>query len=179
MTMLARSAIAEAIETIGPQDPAALLTSMDGTLRQRLSAAQHSRGLAVTTDAGLVWVDRAEAEVRFAGARIDLVTADGETIVTHAGGRRSLAGRRAGDFVNLSVPIRPGRIFYLLTDGLLDQSGGENGFGFGTDRLQALLRNLAGSAMVAQRDGMLAALATHQGTRTQTDDITVVAFCMG
>jgi HAMP domain-containing protein len=96
MTMLARSAIGEAIAALGPRDPGALLGSLDARLRSVLSDAQKSRGLAATTDAGLVWVDRESHTLAFAGARIPLLVVGPDGMVQLPAVRRSLAGRRIG-----------------------------------------------------------------------------------
>jgi len=176
MTMLARSAIDHALGRIGAGDPAAVLAEADATLRALLGNARLERALATSTDAGLVYVDRARGELVFAGAAIGLFHSDGEDVAHVAGSRHGLADRRPGDYRNVRLPLRPGSTWYLVTDGLLDQSGGDQGFGFGRGRFSEHLRASAHLPLAEQAGRLAAALAQWQGDWPQRDDITVLSF---
>jgi serine phosphatase RsbU (regulator of sigma subunit) len=66
--------------------------------------------------------------------------------------------------------------FYLISDGILDQSGGNKGWGFGRKRFTNLVATLAGLPASEQLDIMESELSSYQGDRPQRDDITAVGF---
>ncbi len=174
MTMLARAAIDHAIGVAGASDPAAILHETDATVRGMLGEQQGA--LATNMDAGLVWFDRASRRLRFAGARIALFASDGVEVREYKGGRRALADKRRGEYANLDIELEPGWTFYLCTDGFLDQTGGELGFGFGNRRFGDLLRSHARRPLAEQAERFVARLAAYRGERPQLDDITVLSF---
>ena len=174
MTMLARAAIDHAIGVAGAADPAAILRETDRTVRGMLHEEQGA--LATNMDAGLVWLDRAARRLRFAGARIALFASDGNEVREYKGARRALADKRQGEYGNLEIEPQPGWTFYLCTDGVLDQTGGELGFGFGSRRFGDLLRSHARRPLAEQSERFVARLAAYRGGRPQLDDITVLSF---
>lgn len=176
MTMLARAAIDHAVAVAGVDDPAAILRETDRTVRGMLREEQVSRALATNMDAGLVRVDRAARRLRFAGAKLSLFASDGIEVREYKGGRRALADKRQGEYVNLEIELPRGWTFYLCTDGFLDQTGGEHGFGFGSRRFTDLLRSHAQRPLAEQAERFVARLDAYRGERPQLDDITVLSF---
>lgn len=176
MTMLVRAAMDVAINDIGPGDPAALLTRCDAAIRAMLSDAHLPPALATNADAALVYIDRNAARLRYAGARIDLYASNGAEVELFRADKRALADKRKGTYVNQEIPLVKGWTYYLVTDGFLDQSGGEKGFGFGDARFEAMLREHAGRPLNEQADAFSRALASYQGDRPQRDDITLLSF---
>lgn len=176
MTMLMRSTIDHALASLGPADPAAVLAHVDAALRRLLEEGQLSRLLATNTDVGLVYVERGARRLTFAGAAINLfISADGE-VRQLAGSRRPLGDPRGGKYENCSAQVPPATTLYLATDGLLDQAGGEQGFGFGSSRFRALIQTQAGKPLDVQAAAFDVALSNWQGGHPQRDDITVLSF---
>uniref|UniRef100_UPI0034440A43 biofilm regulation protein phosphatase SiaA n=1 Tax=Pigmentiphaga sp. TaxID=1977564 RepID=UPI0034440A43 len=175
MTMLARAAIDHAIAEAGPGDPAAILTRTDAAMRAMLSDAELPRALATNMDAALVYVDRQAGQLRFAGAKMTLYASSGTAVEEYKGARRALGEKRVGEYANVTLPLAD-RTFYLVTDGLLDQSGGEHGFSFGNRRLVDLLQSVAGLPLDQQARAVTQALVDYQGRQPQRDDITVMSF---
>lgn len=176
MTMLARSAFDDALDRHGLRDPARLLQQADETLRQMLADASLTRALATSTDAGLVYVDRRRGELVFAGAAIHLYHSDGGSAGELRGSRRALGDRRRAQYANTRLPLTPGSTWCLVSDGLLDQAGGEQGWGFGSQRFMALLQASATRPLDEQAQALAAALAAYQGHYAQRDDITVLSL---
>ncbi|VFR93890.1 Serine phosphatase RsbU, regulator of sigma subunit [plant metagenome] len=176
MTMLARAAIDGAIAECGPRDPAAILARTDQTLRSMLADAQLPRALATNLDAGLVYVDREAKALRFAGAKISLYASDGEQVREFKGGRRGLFDRREPELENIALDLSQGWTFYLSTDGFLDQSGGDHGFGFGNTRFTQMVKECARMPLAEQAEAFAQRLTHYQGENPQRDDITILAF---
>ncbi len=187
MTMGAYAAFGHALAHTGAGTPGAVLTEMSRYMNEMLT-----QGAAGALDHGLVmglvrWQPGADT-LAFAGGGIDLLAADpgaGGTddpeaaVATIKGGRGGL-GQRQRDpgrpFTDRTVPVPPGRAFYLASDGFTDQIGGPQGIAFGPRRLRRLAGGQAGRPMADQKAAFEAALADWQGDETQRDDITVLAF---
>lgn len=175
MTMLAKAAIDHAINEAGPRNPAAVLARTDRAMRNMLQDAELPRALATNMDAALVYIDRDAGELHFAGAKMSLYVSDGKHIEELKGGRRALGEKRASTYRNVTAPLA-NRTFYLITDGVLDQAGGEHGFGFGNRRLVELLLSIAELPVDTQGRALEEALIDYQGPLSQRDDITVLSF---
>lgn len=176
MTMLARAAIDLAMTEIGPRDPAGILRRTDSAIRAMLADAQLPRALATNTDAGLVYIDREKRRLVYSGAKISLYASNGEDAREVHGGRRALGDKRMGEYENIELPLQAGWTYYLVTDGFLDQAGGEFGFGFGNTRFAAMLKRHARRSMEEQAQAFSQALAEYQGELPQRDDITLLPF---
>ncbi|GAA5236072.1 SpoIIE family protein phosphatase [Verticiella sediminum] len=176
MTMLARAAVDHAIHAAGPADPAGILARCDAVMRTMLADAHLPRALATNADAALVYIDRSAGRLVYAGARIDLYASDGADVQRHRAARRALMDRRQGAYTNLQLPLRPEWTYYLVTDGFLDQAGGERGWSFGDERFEALLRRNAGRPPAEQAEAFTRELAAYQGNNPQRDDITLLSF---
>ncbi|CAB3626859.1 MULTISPECIES: biofilm regulation protein phosphatase SiaA [Achromobacter] len=176
MTMLARAAIDLAITEAGPADPAAILTRTDNAIRAMLADAQLPRALATNTDAALVYIDRQGGRLRYAGAKISLYASNGEELREVPGGKRALGDKRTETYENIELRMESGWTYYLVTDGFLDQAGGEHGFGFGNTRFAEMLKTHARRPLTEQAAAFTQALAEYQGGRPQRDDITLLSF---
>jgi len=176
MTMLGYAAVNQAIGEVGMHDPAGILTRTDRFLRAMLSIDGRQQQVATHVEAGLVCVDLAAGSVVFAGAKITLYWSDGEEIGRVRGARRALAEQQPGQFANEAFPLRRSQTFYLTTDGFLDQSGGEKGFGFGATRFADLVRQQASKSVIEQKRLFESALADWQQDNPQRDDITLLCF---
>ena len=176
MTMLAHAAIDQALDTVALDDPAAALSRTDAIIRGMLHEGELGHGLATNIDLGLVFVDAKRRNAVYAGAKIALYYCDDDDVQIVPAARRAIGDKRPGDYHNTAIDLRPGRTFYLTTDGFLDQAGGEHGYGFGNSRFAALIRRHAHLAPAEQRGAFSAALADYQGDKPQRDDITMLFF---
>lgn len=177
MTMLAHSALHSALDEVGPADPARLLTHLDAGWRALLGGQAAPPQVATTLDAGLAYLNRKTRNVTFAGAKISLLCCRGGEVRELRGAGRAIGGRRPPQFTNTAVPAPPDTALYLTTDGLLDQAGGPQGYGFGQARLHALLASLSTEdGPEAQRLAAEEALDAYQGQTPQRDDITLLGF---
>ncbi len=176
MTMLAHAAIEQAIADAGLHDPAAILSRTDGIVRRMLHADSTQHALATNMDVGLAYVDFERRRVIYAGAKIALYFSDGETLDELPAGRRAIGDRRLGEYRNAEIELKPGRTFYLATDGFLDQAGGELGYGFGNRRFAEMILRHARLPLAEQGAAFQATLAEYQGDYPQRDDITLLCF---
>lgn len=176
MTMLARAGIDRSIQQVGIDSPAAVLQATNGGMHRVLSEAQMTRAIATSMDVGLVLLDFAEDRLRFAGAKISLYWCDGEHVRSVKGDSRSLWDRRAGTYHDHDLPLLRHGTYYMATDGVFDQAGGDHGFALGTERFRSWLLEHAAKPVAQQQQAFARSLAAFMGDHPQRDDITILSF---
>lgn len=176
MTMLARAGVDRAIQELGIASPAALLARTDRELRALLGEAEGSRALATSMDMALVLIDPERRRLRFSGARLGLCWSDGRSLEQLRGGNRSLGDGRPGQHHDQDIPLNPDATYTLSTDGLIDQSGGPDGFCLGRERLERWLTAAAHLPLHEQHNLLHHKLERFRGEEPQRDDITLLAF---
>ncbi|MCB1776094.1 MAG: SpoIIE family protein phosphatase [Candidatus Competibacteraceae bacterium] len=181
MTMAVNAVLNHVTSALCADDPARILQEVHGLLRATLNRDDRSEAFENGLDAGICYRSWSKPGLCFAGARFDLFYQDaGETpLVVVAGDSHSLGYRRSDSdwtFRNHWIEAPAGRIFYLTSDGLLDQAGGPKGYGFGKRRFQAALQKQRDESLTVQREILEQTLADWQGDRPQRDDITVLGF---
>ena len=176
MTMIAYAVLGVAMDTLGLHNPARLLEEMDARLRAMLQGDPKNQGVATNMDAGLAYVNLQQKTVTYAGAKISLYACDGQNVEETKGDRLAIGGKRVPNFNNKTVRLNPQTTFYITTDGLLDQSGGPKGYGFGNARFAELLLRQSQRELQHQRAAFDAELLEYQGELPQRDDVTLVSF---
>ncbi len=177
MSMMASSALSHAAER-GGVAPGSVLSRLDALLLERLHAPGAEQGLDAGLDIGLASF-RPGGPLLFAGAGLSLWLVEGARVREVRGERQRVGYRREGTahaYLTQAPEPAPGARVYLATDGVLDQPGGPRGFGFGRERLAALLGSLAAVPLPEQAARIEAALREWAGPHPQRDDVTVVGF---
>ncbi|MBP9944072.1 MAG: SpoIIE family protein phosphatase, partial [Desulfomicrobium sp.] len=176
MTMIAHAALERATLEQPWSNPAALLESADKAVRSMMPDTKRLERLATSMDIGLCFVEWATRKVHFSGAHIDLFTARDHGIQCFKGDRGGVNDRKVRNFTCRTLDLEPGTVFYLVTDGILDQSGGERGLPFGRAGFENWLRTHSGLPLETQEKSLASALEGYRGGYPQRDDITVLAF---
>ena len=184
MTLITSSILSQALAQLGPADPAALLAEVSRGVKNMLGQ-QDNNGVASASndgmDAGFIWYERASSTLHYAGARLSLYL-----LTPDAAAVQSIDGERMGvgytdtpadyQWRNLSIPLAPGSLVLLTTDGLIDQIGGSREIAYGKRRMR--------DAMLAQRTAtaaqagaaLLADFLAWQGEQPRRDDLTFFCF---
>jgi serine phosphatase RsbU (regulator of sigma subunit) len=176
MTMLARAGLDRSIQQVGMESPAEVLQATNSSMHGVLGEAQITQALATSMDAGLVFLDLEQRILRFAGARISLYWSDGTSVAMARAENRSLWDRRAGIYRDHTIPLASKYTYYLATDGVFDQAGGDDGFGLGSDRFERWLLDHATKPLHQQHQAFSESLARFMGDHPQRDDITILSF---
>ncbi len=181
MTLLASASLSQALERIGPRDPAALLAAVNSNVKGLLGqgnaegeSPQSNDGL----DAAFFWFDADRQQLNFAGARIAL-----HILRPDANRFESIAGERMGvgyvdslaDYVwpLHTVTFPHGSLLFISTDGLIDQIGGPRKIAFGKRRALDLILEHRAQSPSAICESLQRALADWQGTQARRDDVTL------
>jgi serine phosphatase RsbU (regulator of sigma subunit) len=176
MTMLARAGIDHSIMEVGISSPAAILSCTDMGMRTLLHGASENKSIATSMDIGLARLDFEARTLRFAGAKISLYWSDGQSMHMLRGDPRAVCDQRVGAYTDHDIPLLPDCTYYLTTDGLLDQSGGDDGFSLGTHQFKKWCIQLARLPLDQQRQALADALEQFRGRFPQRDDITILSF---
>ncbi len=179
MTMASKALLDHAVAARGMHDPAAVISELHRGLRVLLQsrfASDADSGL----DLALVYVPPDRAKLVFAGAKLPLwvMDASGE-ITVHKGDRQSIGYRKSNDdllFTNREIVVQPGQRYVLLTDGILDQHGGEHGFALGQAKLKVALAGFRGRPLPQLADALAGLLEHYRGGLPQRDDISLIGF---
>ena len=177
MTMAVNS-ILDNITTTVNDDPATILTELNRRVKETLHRSD-PRGLADDgLDIGLCyWEDG--RRIVFAGAKISLFISRMGQVQLIRGNNKSLGYRRSKpdlSFNNNEWLLEAGDVFYLTSDGFIDQNGGDRDYPFGRKRFIDTLSGLSGQSLSQQRDGLIAAWQSYMGEEMQRDDVTVFGF---
>lgn len=181
MTLLGSALLSQALERIGPRDPAALLAAVNRNVKGLLGqvtgtgeSPQSNDGL----DAAFFWFDAQQQQLYFSGARIAL-----HVLQPGADRFESIAGERMGvGYVDSlgdyawalnTVALVPGSLLFVSTDGLIDQIGGPRKIAFGKRRALDLIIGNSDQSLSAVCDGLRRALADWQGAQARRDDVTL------
>ncbi len=189
MTLIALSILERAIpDGAAFADPAAALQALHVGIRRMLDQESGPEGLAgPASDDGLDGVcfllPEGGGEIAFAAARLGMLVAPpGQDVVAVEADRFSIGYRdteRDRRWTTRRVPLPPGSIVVVATDGVTDQVGGPRGIAFGRRRLAEAVRAAQERGPAAVRDGVAEALEAWQGAEPRRDDVTVLAFRRG
>ncbi|MEF2232154.1 MAG: SpoIIE family protein phosphatase, partial [Pseudodesulfovibrio sp.] len=162
----------------GVESPAAVLGRMNRLIKDALGQNDRDARSDDGMDCGLCHVNR-DGTLAFAGANTPLYVLDGDGARIVKGDRCGLGYVRSDpDFVftDVPVPVAGGMRFYLATDGLVDQVGGELRIPFGKRRFTAFMERERETPLPAQGVDLLAELTAYQGDEARRDDVTVIGF---
>jgi hypothetical protein len=131
-------------------------------------------------DLGICYIPFDHTRLTFAGARISLLSAPPETsLVEIKGGKRGIGYRRVPfdqTYSETDIQVLPGMRFYMASDGLIDQIGGERHRAFGLSRLLSLLDRYQQLPMASQKSMLITAFSEYQGLEIRRDDVLVLGF---
>jgi serine phosphatase RsbU (regulator of sigma subunit) len=179
MTLIVGGLLEQIVANAPPDDPAKML----GQLHRELQASlgQH-KGEALTDDgleAGACFVKGGERRLVFAGAHFSLWCGVNGEAKEIRGDRPGLGfSRFAPDtvFTNVPIELERGQAFYMTTDGLIDQIGGERRRPFGKRRLAQFVAEHHRRPMSDQASLLGQMFQAHQGNETRRDDVAVLGF---
>ena len=180
MSMTANAVIRQVLTGSRDKPLSDLLLSIDEQLRLTLQHSPDSVGLDYGLDIGLCRLSAAEVE--YAGCGVDLYLSGAGEVQRLSSAHRGLGykrrTRRDKSITTYRLPLTADSRCYLVSDGLLDQSGEPNGYGFGRQRFQQLLLQWQSLSLTEQQAKLVEELTRYQGDFPQRDDITVFGFAI-
>jgi PAS domain S-box-containing protein len=180
MTLIACGLLDRHLRSLEEPSPELVLELLHRDLKMILGQDQALEGETDDgLDAGVCFISPAERKLVFAGAHFSLWRAHDGMIEEIRGDRAGIGYRRVPlgiNFSNATLDLVEGGSYYMTTDGLIEQIGGQTHRAFGRKRFIEVIAQHQGRAMSEQRSALNAALAQHQGTERRRDDVTVIGF---
>lgn len=179
MTLIATGALDRAIGEVEPGSVGHLVRQMhlvvQFTLNQHGGAGDSDDGL----DLGACYIDFDQSKLTFSGAKLPLfIVENGE--VTEVKATRSGIGYRGisatQTFDEQVISLTGAQTFYMTSDGLVDQIGGEKRRGFGKKRFKETLLAVENLPLSQQRAEILDRFSSYQGDENRRDDVTAIGF---
>ncbi len=161
----------------GVTDAAEILKQLNRKIKIALKAdsrSQTSDGM----DISIAIVDKNEKTVEFASALRPIYLFNNGNFIEIKGDKipitSSISGTSITSFTNHNYPFNEGDMFYLFSDGIIDQFGGKTGKKFLTKRFKQLLFEINPLVMREQKDIIKKAFDDWRGENEQVDDILVM-----
>ncbi len=128
-------------------------------------------------DIAMVQYRKADRQVIFAGAKRPIYYVSGGKLQSIKGNNLSLGGRYVQEekcYDEHTISLSPNDAFYLFTDGMVDQFGGEDDTKFMSYRLKTLLEEISSLSMYQQQEAVNSAFQKWRGKNEQTDDALLI-----
>lgn len=184
MTILTKAALDNALTKVIPGH----LSDLIGHIHQKIQSElkndlQNTKQDSYTNDGldlAACYIDPNADELTFAGARLSLIyrTTDGN-IEEVKGDKLSLGYQDLPANIHCKehkISLQKLSACYLISDGFIDQVGGEKSISFGKKRLFATLTDLTGVSLADQQQKLNQTLLDYQGKAERRDDVTVIGF---
>ena len=180
MTMIANGALDMATMETQPGDSATLLQRVHQLIQNALGQQNKGSKSDDGLDLGLCYIAPRNRKMIFSGARFSLFAVEDGEVIEIKGNKKYGLGYRATphnvEFQNLDIKIDSRRMFYMTSDGLIDQVGGPKRRSFGKKRFKRLLLEMESMPMDRRADHIRQALRAYQGDEKRRDDVSVVGF---
>jgi len=177
MTMLSVSLLDRIAASGGHHSPAEVLGKLNVLLKETLKQVDQDGLTDDGLDLGICFLR--EDEVVYAGAGITLVVGEGQETRHIKGDKLKIGYRRTPldvCYTDHRFDPDPERIYYMLTDGIADQNGGDGRISLGRKKLLEWLTSWQSLPLAEQGDRLEKALTVFMGEQPQRDDMTVLAF---
>ncbi len=126
-------------------------------------------------DMSLVMYNPLRKELQYAGAYNPLYLVRDDRLQEYKADRQPVAIHyRERPFTNHTIPLRPGDMFYLFSDGFADQMGGEEEKKLMSGRFKSWLEEIAHLPANDQKKILEERFTAWKGNVEQTDDILVI-----
>ncbi|MBF0195428.1 MAG: transporter substrate-binding domain-containing protein [Magnetococcales bacterium] len=181
MTLISNGALGQAYREIEPGKPGLLLQRIhqliQSALGQHLGEGASDDGL----ELGVCYLNSKSDVMIFSGARFELFILEGKEVAIIKGTKKGTGyrGIPKGQIYNEeTVQLRSGQRFYMTSDGIIDQVGGEKRRGFGKRKFKSLLLESHDLTFAEQKNILLQALKDHQGKESRRDDVSIIGFSL-
>jgi PAS domain S-box-containing protein len=182
MSMLGNSLLNHIVRVEWVHEPFAVLEELDQQLRENLNQDEDqpsNTGLQDGMDLAFVRYNHQTGLLSYAGAMRPLFVTQNGTLQEYKATKRAIGqdnqlGEDQPEFEQHDLQLQTGDRFYLFSDGITDQFGGEQGRKLGKGKVRELLESSLNESMNHQRSQLQRRLDEWRGSLEQTDDILIV-----
>ena len=177
MTMVVNNALNTIVLKENISNPSDILCALQSQLKEVISQG----GILASMDGvriSICVINKQKKELMFSGARNNLTYIEKNKLITVKGDRDIIGGtnKHVGSYLTHIVDIKPNMSFYMFSDGLVDQLGGEDFRKYSIVRLYRMLEINCDEALQTQHKEILFDFETWRGDTPQVDDVLLVGF---
>jgi serine phosphatase RsbU (regulator of sigma subunit) len=179
MTLITTAALDRAKSEAKEMNIAGIVARMHQLVQRSLNQHQKEGTSDDGMELGLCYLNDAMREMIFVGTRFPLFVVENGDVTEVKGDRKAIGYRSVPhdqQYTERRIQLRPGRRFYMTSDGLLDQVGGPKRRGFGKKRFKQLLLSLTEVPMKQHSERISEALLAYQGRESRRDDVALLGF---
>ncbi|SCA56568.1 exported hypothetical protein [Candidatus Terasakiella magnetica] len=179
MTLITTGAMDKALIETDEGNVSAFLNKVHQTVQSNLGQDKDNGASDDGMELGVCYFPTQTDKMIYSSARFDLFIVEDNEVSVIKPTKKGI-GYRGIDFDQQyeqhEISIGNNKRFYMTSDGLNDQIGGERRRAFGKRRLKKLLLDVQGMEMTQQKEAIHQALLEHQGDETRRDDVSIFAF---
>ncbi|WHH61768.1 SpoIIE family protein phosphatase [Petroclostridium sp. X23] len=178
MTMTVNSILNHIVDEICNDNPAVILKELNRLLKQALRGRNSIRALDDGLDGMILYISE-HGEMLFAGAKASLYYTDKSGVHFVKGNNKGIGYEKTTEeyeFECVNIEFDDESVFYITTDGFLDQNGDGNQYSFGRKRFEVIISECMNLNLGQQKDIFEKKLQSYMGSELQRDDITVLVF---
>ena len=178
LTTIGNSLIREIVVRDKILSPAKILTELDKRLTESLNNNGHSYKISDGMDVALCRIDNQNSKICFSGAYRPMIKVNKEEILEIKPDRFpiGLYGIENKSFTETEIDYTPEDMFYIFSDGYVDQFGGERNKKMNKSRFKELLLTVEDFTCEEKHSFLEYSLNNWKQDTEQTDDILIVGF---
>lgn len=175
LSIVCSGALNRAVKEFDLLDTGSILDKVSEIVLKTFEAS--SEVVADGMDISLLAINKTSKLVQWSGANSRLWVLKGKEMKELKGNRQpiGLFGERKS-FTTCVIAYDPGTVFYLVTDGIIDQFGGPKGKKFKYGNLRKMLKEIQGLPLKEQKDAINKVFEEWKGNLNQIDDVCVVGL---
>jgi len=179
VSIIANAVISNAVDFVTDDSPASILNKMHKDINKFFGNKDDSLMLKEGLDIGLCSIDKNNYMLKYSGAYSSLFKINNGDLVEYKGAKKSVGYAKSNfemEFYDDIIKYSIDDVFYLSTDGYMDQFGGPFGKKFKQRRFKSLIMKLSSFPMSRQKKELEKTLNEWKSGYDQIDDISVIGF---
>lgn len=179
MAMIATGSFDQALIENPSGDPAALLSRVNQLVKTTLGQDGDEGESDDGFECGICLMGPSGKTMTFAGARFELWEICDAEFQIVKGDKPGIGYRRTTmdqTYTNHEIDVRKSAMYYMFTDGITDQVGGQKNRAFGKRRLKSNLLDYYPMDLTKQAAHLLREFKDYQHNEERRDDVTFVGF---
>lgn len=183
VTMLVKAIERQIVERIKHSDeivsPAKILSIFNSSMKHLLKQDNEASISNAGFDGQIIYYNKKKNILKCASARNDIYYYKNDKLHTIKGDRQSIGYKDSQInyiFTEHVIDTSDGLTLYALTDGFVDQNGGEKELPYGKRRLKEMLEDIHNESMADQQEEFLYTYEMYKNRYDVTDDLTIIGF---
>ncbi len=182
MTLIATATLNRSLRETPSGQLDELMSCINGRIKTVLGQDSDDATSDDGMDVGMVYFKNDSDTAWFCGAGVSLFATGAEDIAEFKGARFGVGFNTIStdqEYPVVEITTTDFDAFYLASDGVFDQTGGDRGHGYGKRRFKEAVVAAAGQEYLQQRASLLGSIEDYQGDHPRRDDLTIIGFETG